>query len=132
MLPRISSPPLLKDELCSPNFQQAASYRTSRTLNPAPVCKHLQLNFYHSHHSVTSTITAVELKLLWKSHFPCRSTTNRKISDGFTIYKAYLYRHAHSVGSQINITYISQSVACKQGSGPYLKKTQLSNLAPLT
>ncbi|NWU74656.1 FRPD2 protein, partial [Onychorhynchus coronatus] len=31
---RISSPPLLKDEPSSPNFQQAVSHRTSRTVNP--------------------------------------------------------------------------------------------------
>ncbi|KFW85921.1 FERM and PDZ domain-containing protein 2, partial [Manacus vitellinus] len=43
---RISSPPLLKDELSSPNLQQAISHRTSRTVNPTFGCKHLQLNFY--------------------------------------------------------------------------------------
>ncbi|NXM30761.1 FRPD2 protein, partial [Oxyruncus cristatus] len=43
---RISSPPLLKDELSSPNFQQAVSHRTSRTVNPTFGCKHLQLDFY--------------------------------------------------------------------------------------
>ncbi|NWW73196.1 FRPD2 protein, partial [Climacteris rufus] len=55
---RISSPPLLKDECSSPNFHQAASHRTSRTVNPTFGCKHLQLNFYQLHHSITSTMTA--------------------------------------------------------------------------
>ncbi|NXV86085.1 FRPD2 protein, partial [Calonectris borealis] len=47
-------PPLLKDELSSPNFQQAVSHRTSGTVNPTFGCKHLQLNFYQGHHPIFS------------------------------------------------------------------------------
>ncbi|NXV18680.1 FRPD2 protein, partial [Cepphus grylle] len=43
---RKCSPPLLKDELSSPSFQQAVSHRTSGTVNPTFGCKQLQLNFY--------------------------------------------------------------------------------------
>ncbi|NXV99504.1 FRPD2 protein, partial [Fregetta grallaria] len=51
---RKRSPPLLKDELPSPNFQQALSHRTSGTVNPTFGRKHLQLNFYQGHHPIFS------------------------------------------------------------------------------
>ncbi|NXW26940.1 FRPD2 protein, partial [Phaetusa simplex] len=51
---RKCSPPLLKDELSSPNSQQAVSHRTSGTVNPTFGCKHLQLNFYQCHHPIFS------------------------------------------------------------------------------
>ncbi|NXJ34232.1 FRPD2 protein, partial [Ciconia maguari] len=51
---RKCSPPLLKDELSSPNFQQAVSHRTSGTVNPTFGCKHLQLNFYPGHRPIFS------------------------------------------------------------------------------
>ncbi|NXG91640.1 FRPD2 protein, partial [Stercorarius parasiticus] len=51
---RKCSPPLLKDELSPPNFQQAVSHRTSGTVNLTFGCKHLQLNFCQCHHPIFS------------------------------------------------------------------------------
>ncbi|NWW94292.1 FRPD2 protein, partial [Rhynochetos jubatus] len=51
---RKCSPPLLKDELSSPNLQKTVSHRTGFGHRTVFGGKHLQLNFYQGHHHIFS------------------------------------------------------------------------------